>query len=266
MKTKIIFSILFLMFNSFVKSQVIIATNTAPIELDDSAVLKIVDSKRGVLFPQVSLLNVTDQITVPTPVVGLTLYNTATNKYNFWEQGQWNRTFTIEDGLAIIKQTENFSGKSNNSTTIIGFPTAFPLFNLDDTTANWTNLQASTTIIVTKSSNTNYVITEGMVQINNTTASQVFEFAIGVFVDGQLKLASKYSATGQGFNCCWKKFNLSGVFDDLSIGTHTVEIYGRNLPKITSGYSQITYGGNTSNCSNINNDMARIFVTAQVTQ
>ena len=106
-----------------------------------------------------------------------------------------------------------------------------------------------------------------MVQINNDEDNnKQFQFAIGVFVNGQLKLARKYTEVGKDFTCNWKKFNLSGVFNDLPIGTHTVSIYGRNLPRATTGYNSMTYGGNTSNCININNDMARIFVTAQVTQ
>ena len=251
-----------------INAQVLIATNpslaTTP---DPSAILHIVDDKRGVLFPAVALTSNTDAVTVPTPVQGLLVQNTTTNKLNFWDQGKWNKAFEIVDGLAIIKQTENTSGNSTGSTTISTFPTTMPLFALNSSTAGWTNLNAGATITITKSSNTNYIVTEGMVQINNaTTTNQEFQFAIGVFVNGQLKLASKYTTVGKNYICNWRKFNLAGVFNDLPIGTHTVSIYGRNLPRITTGYNSITYGGNTSNCSNINNDMARIFVTAQVTQ
>lgn len=267
MKTKIILSIFFLIFYFTVKSQVLISLNQAVTTPHSSAVLHIADDKRGVLYPQVPLISNTDAITVSTPVEGLTVFNTTTKKFNFWESGQWNRLFAIEDGLAIIKQTTNFSGNSTNSTSISTFPSTVPLFNLNDSTTGWTNLNTSTTITITKASNTNYIITEGMVQINNDSDTyQEFQFAIGVFVNGQLKIANKYTSSWKDYVCDWKKFNLSGVFNDLPIGTHTVSIYGRNLPKVTSSYSQIVYGGNSSNCFNINNDMARIFVTAQVTQ
>lgn len=268
MKTKFTFFIFCLMFFGLPKSQVLISTNTAIASIPDpSAALHIADDKRGVLLPQVPLLNLTDIVTVPTPVQGLVAYNTTTQKTNFWSAGQWNRLFGVSDGAAIIKQTTNFTGASTASTTIGSFPVTVPLFNVNDSTTGWTNLNASSTITITKTSNTNYIITEGMVQINNDEANnQEFQFAIGVFVNGQLKLASKYTAVGKQYVCNWRKFNLAGVFNDLPVGNHTVEVYGRNLPKVTSAYTLVTYGGNTTNCTNINNDMARVFVTAQVTQ
>lgn len=249
-------------------AQVLIVTNSALASVPDpSAMLEIADDKRGLLLSQVPLTNSTDDVTVPTPVTGLLLNNTITQKPNFWAAGQWNRIFQVPDGLAIIKQTENFSGNSAGSISVSSFPVNMPLFNANDSPAGWTNLNATASVIITKTSNTNYIVTEGMVQINNDTdTNQEFQFAIGVFVNNQLKLASKYTNAGKNFTCNWRKFNLAGIISDLPIGTHTVSVYGRNLPKITTGYSSVTYGGNTSNCTNINNDMARIFVTAQVTQ
>ena len=252
------------------KSQVLISmnptTNNTP---HPSSVLQIYSDNKGLLLPHVNLLNSTDNVTVPTPVSGLMVYNTSASskKINFWESGKWNRIFNIDDGLAIIKQTDNFSGNSTTGVNVTTFPTTMPLFNLNDTTTGWTDLNTSRTITITKASNSNYIIAEGMAQINNDVdTNQSFQFAIGVFVDGQLKLARKFNTVGAGFTCDWKKFNLAGVFENLSVGTHTVAVYGRNLPKITSGYTQISYGKNAGTCSNINTDMARIFVTAQITQ
>lgn len=259
-----------MIFYGLTKSQVLISTNSTTTTPHPSAVLQISDDKRGVLLPQVALQNNTDQITVPTPVQGLTVYNTSTSKFNFWDSAAWNRIFSIDDGLAIIKTTDNFSGNSTNSVNLTSFPSTIPMFSLNQSPgSDWISLGATATITITKTSNTNYIITEGMVQINNLNINnQSFEFAIGVFVDAKLKLASKYRYLGGAYTCDWKKFNLSGVFNDLSIGTHTVTIYGRNLPRPSgsNGYTQITYGGNSGTCTNITNDMARIFVTAQVTQ
>ncbi len=251
------------------KSQVIISSkslvNPTP---DPSAVLQIKDDVRGVLFPRIPLTSSTDVVSVGVPVQGLLVYNSNMNKLNFWDEGHWNRNFNVEDGSAIIKVTENNSGASTTSYTETNFPVSTPLFNLNDPVGLiWKPLGASTNMTITKSSNSNYIITEGMVQINNDTSSnQEFQFAIGIFVNGQLKIASKYTAIGKNYVCNWKKFNLSGVFSDLPIGTYNVAVYGRNLPKVTTGYTSITYGGNSSNCGNINNDMAKIFLTAKVTQ
>ena len=75
MKTKI-FTLALVFILGFFKSQVIITPKNGPaIVQDQSAVLKIADPNRGVLLPRVLLQNTTDQITVPTPVQGLLLYN-----------------------------------------------------------------------------------------------------------------------------------------------------------------------------------------------
>ena len=64
-----------------------------------------------------------------------------------------------------------------------------------------------------------------------------------------------------------QKFNVSGVFENLSVGNHSVKVYAYNLPKMSNNYSNITYGGAASNsCDNLNEDMARIFITAQVAE
>lgn len=250
------------------KAQVLISQKSLVNQVPHtSAVLEVKDDARGVLFPRVALTGINDVISVGAPVQGLLVFNSNTNKLNFWESGQWNKSFNIEDGLALIKVTENSSGSSTATYTETNFPTTMPLFNLNDPVGTvWKPLGATTNITVTKASNNSYIITEGMVQINNDDTNQEFQFAIGVFVNGQLKLASKYTAVGKNYNCNWRKFNLSGVFNDLPIGTYNIAIYGRNLPKVTSGYTSITYGGNASNCNNISNDMAKIFVTAKVTE
>ncbi len=259
--------ILFLLVS--IKSQVLISQKSlVNPTLNPSAVLEVKDDVRGILFPRIPLTSSADITTIPSPVQGLLVYNNNTNKLNFWDSAQWNKNFNVEDGLAIIKVSENNSGSSTSSFSNATFPSTMPLFNLNDPVGTeWKDLGASTSITVTKASNSNYIITEGMVQINNDTSSgQEFQFAIGIFVNGQLKIASKYTGVGKNYTCNWKKFNLSGVFNDLPIGSYNVKIYGRNLPKVTTGYTSITYGGNSSNCNNINNDMGRIFLTAKVTQ
>lgn len=268
MKTKILILITGTLLFGSAKAQTLISTNaTLAATPDPSSALHVADDKRGVLLPQVYLTSATDNVTVPTPTQGLLVQNTNSNKSNFWAANKWNRNFEVSDGLAIIKQTENFTGKSTASTTITGFPAIVPLFNLNDSTTGWTDLNATSNMTITKLTNTTYIVAEGMAQIDNITATdQKFQFAIGIFVNGQLKMASKYYTTTSEFVCSWRKFNLSGVINNLPVGTHTVKVYGRNLPKDTSGYTHIVYGGNTTNCSNINNDMARIFVTAQTTQ
>ncbi len=42
-------------------------------------------------------------------------------------------------------------------------------------------------LMVNKTTNTNLVTVEGMSQINNTENASSFQFAIGIFIDNQLK-------------------------------------------------------------------------------
>ncbi len=272
MKTKlyVLLTFCFAMFNG----QVLLTSNpslkTTP---DPSSVLDISDNNKGVLFPQVALTGVTDKVTVPTPVDALLLYNTNTQRYNYWNETaqKWYKNFDVQDGVDVIELTNNFTSSSTSKTEISSFPSTMPLYALESGTTGWTNLNVNTTINITKANNTNYILAEGMAQLDNTNNSdREFQFAIGVFVDGKLKIVRKFYKFGSA-TCIWKKFSVSGVFNNLSVGSHTIQIYAANLPKVgaTTGYTNITYGGNNvggSGCTNINDDMAKIFVTAQVTQ
>ena len=67
--------------------------------------------------------------------------------------------------------------------------------------------------------------------------------------------------------CNFKKFKIAGVFENLPVGSHVVKVYAYNLPKLSNNYSNITYGGAAStSCNNLNEEMARIFLTAQVAE
>ena len=270
MKKKLFIQLLFIFSLNIIYSQVLITTNTElGIEPHPSSALHLSDNNKGLLIPRIPLLDETDQITVPTPTDGVLVYNTTKGKFNFWNNNRWNRNFETVDGLDIIQVTNNVTGSSSNTTILNTFPASMPLFALNSNTTGWTNLGTSTTINTTRSTNTNYIIAEGMTQINNTNESgKQYQFAIGIFVDGQLKIVRKYYENGGTFTCTWKKFSISGVFYDLTIGNHLVEVYGINLPRVgsTTGFNSVSYGGPNGTCSNINQDMARIYLTAQVTQ
>lgn len=267
---KYIYNVVIFLTPFLINAQALITTNPSlGIVPDPSSVLQISDNNKGILLPRIPLLNSTDQITVPTPVNGVLVYNTNTEKYNFWQNGAWNRNFETQDAVDIIQITNNFTGSSNNITTISGFPATMPLYTIDSDTTGWTSLGTSTTITITKPNNTNYIIAEGMSQINNTDETgKEYQFAIGIFVNGQLKIVRKYYTFGGEFTCNWMKFSASGVFYNLPVGTHTVQVYAANLPRVgsTSGFNSISYGGPNGTCGNINQDMARIYITSQVTQ
>lgn len=265
--------IIFLLIFSIYKTQVKITLKSSDVNSKPhrSAILEISDDRTGVLFPRVGLLNDKDKVTVPTPVPGLVLYNTTIRKMNFWENSKWNKNFEIEDAQPYISSIFNYSSSSATPTVITGFPNYMQLFTMGTGPAGWTDLKVNVPITPKKLNNTIFISGEGMVQLNNPNYPNSFQFAIAIFVDNQLKIVRKYKF--EDITACpWKKFEISGQFSDLSPNvSHNIKMYGYNLPLIYTGYgpeygSSLTYGGNSNGCGNLNQDMAKIFLTAQLTE
>ncbi|NML58653.1 hypothetical protein [Chryseobacterium cheonjiense] len=73
---------------------------TAP---DASALLDITSANKGILIPRVGLMSATDQVTIPSPAVGLLVYNTGTGfltykGFVFWNGTEWRQ---IDDKTTI---------------------------------------------------------------------------------------------------------------------------------------------------------------------
>lgn len=265
---KTLFAIfLFLLSVCDIFSQVLISTNREIASTPDpSAIFHVADDKRGILLPRISLASTSDQTTINSPVEGVTLYDSSSDKLRFWSNNNWNKTYETSDVEEVIDITTNSTSSSLAKTVISAFPGSMPQFSINSNTSGWTDLNVNTNINITKTSNTTLIVGEGMAMINNTNAASSFQFAVGIFVDGNLKLVRKFFAYSEG-SCSWKKFNISGVFFNLPVGVHQVKLYAYNLPKLNTAYSSITYGGNAStSCGNVNDDMAKIFLTAQLTQ
>ena len=67
---------------------------------DPSAILDIQSPNKGVLFPKVSLTSAVDNVTIPSPAEGLTVYNTSyagsgsniiTPGLHYWDGSRWTR-------------------------------------------------------------------------------------------------------------------------------------------------------------------------------
>lgn len=261
MKKKL--SILSMFLSVFAFSQVLITTNSAQYNLpDNSAVLHIADNDKGFLMPRLS-----SDAVISQPTESLTFYNNSTEKFNFFSGSKWNKLYEQEDAAKVIDVTKNYVGNSTAKTTISAFPSSIPSFTIGSGVSGWTDLNVSTTVTVSKATNMNLVTVEGMSQINNTSNASSYQFAIGIFVDNQLKVVRKFYGYSTNATCLWKKFNVSGVFENLSVGNHEVKVYAYNLPKLSSNYSSITYGGASStSCNNLNEEMAKIYLTAQLSE
>ncbi len=264
---KVIIYIKLIIFSSILSlahAQVLITSNqalgTTPHE---SAVLEISDNNKGLLLPRVNLTSNTDNVTVPTPVQGVLVYNTATSKFNFWAQNKWNRNFEVEDAAGMILNTTNTT-TFNTANTPTSSSFSNQNFTLNSGTSGWTDLNTNLTLNPTKNTNSVLINAEGMAQMNNTNSSGDFSFAIGLFVDDKLKVIRKFSLK-DGSSCSWKKFEIAGIFYNLTAGSHNVKLYARNLTD-NGGGDRITYGNNANGCSNINAGMAKISLSAQLTE
>lgn len=165
----------------------------------------------------------------------------------------------------LLDVSQSFESASASNITVFNFPNSLPKFQLDSNASGWTDLNVSTNILVNNMVNVNLVDVVGVTQINNNSGKASYQFAIGVFVDNQLKAYRIFNEASEN-SCDFNKFNLSGVLENLSVGEHTVKVYACNLPKTTKGYSAITYGGNASSCAELNKDDARINLTVQVSE
>jgi len=85
----------FLLLSLFTYAQVGIGTPNP----DVSAMLHINSKNKGVLFPSIALSSLTDNVTVPTPAVGLMVWNNGSGSlaetgFYYWNEAKWNKLST----------------------------------------------------------------------------------------------------------------------------------------------------------------------------
>lgn len=182
-----------------------------------------------------------------------------------------NSSFNLTDKrthpIQLLDVSQNIEEFSSSKITVSDFPLTKPEFKADSSPKGWTDLHVSAVIKVKSAANLNLVDVDGFTQINNVSGESSYQFAIGVFVDNQLKIVKEFNENSKGGTCNSATFDLSGVFENLSVGEHTVKVYAYNLPKTSSNYSAITYGGSASgSCSLLDNEDAKIHLSVQYSE
>lgn len=116
---------IFLLFiTSFAFSQVGINTDTP----DDSSILDVVSTDKGILIPRVPLQGVNDDATISAPATGLLVYKTGgatsmTDGFYYWDGSKWiplranSSEFWSPNGNEVA--TDAFIGTTNNEPLII---------------------------------------------------------------------------------------------------------------------------------------------------
>lgn len=174
MKKLVLIIICLLPFTAVMSAQVGISTlspnTSAALDIDVSSLA----SKKGLLLPRVSLLNNTDVVTIPSPAVGLLVYNIANagtgtaavsaNMFYYWDGVQWTNLtnlsevkrellpqvfFIAEGGNNITTPQNTVSGADNINTSpvIIKFSASSVVLN----TGNNLTMNADNTMLVNNS-------------------------------------------------------------------------------------------------------------------
>ena len=127
---------------------------------------------------------------------------------------QFRKEFTkpkdVESATAprLVDVSKNLNVYSSNEVKLGYFPTEEPLLTIGMDASQWQDLNVSSTINVTNPSNINLINVDGFTQINNTKPAS-YQFAIGVFVDNEVKLVKKITAENNNL-CTSKEFNIDG--------------------------------------------------------
>lgn len=262
-----------LLFSFRTSAQVGIGTTV----VENDLLLKISSTNRGLLIPNISIPNLNVAAPVTSPAVGLLAYNKAAGKqgFNFWDGAKWNELVDTRNIYSVLGLTISYSVSNSSSVDINAVRGAINYQQDSLPGLTWTEVPGLTKdITITQANNSISVITEGMIQANNaavSTGSDAFTYAVGIFIDGKLSgvrnYSTKYSNTYQ-----YDFFSINSVFNNLSLGNHTIKTYVTIRANNLTGVTLWRYGGPvnyvpaTNPPSSINADMSRINMFIKVTE
>lgn len=257
--------VLYLLFFQNAKGQVGIGTQT----VENDLLLKTYSTNKGVLIPNLNIsnLNLASPVTA-TPSLGLLAYNKASGKkgFNFWETTKWNELVDSQNIYSVLGLTVSYSTSSSSSVDLSVLSGALNYPENSAPGVVWTEIPGlSKNITITQANNNIFVLTEGMVQANNTTLSSIntYTYAIGVFVDDKLAGVRNYSSNyGRTFQ--YDFFSINSIFKNLSLGNHTIKMY---VTMRVNNYPNATvwkFGGAAS--PSVNADMSKINMFIKLTE
>lgn len=237
---------------------------------DDSEVLKIVSSNKGVLLPNISIPNLNNASPVISPANSLIVYNTNTSTgkgFYIW-QNKWNPLIDSSNVFKYLGIIKTSNVKSNGiladstpdgaNTYVIGeAPSAH----------NWVQIpNLSSTITINSPNNNVSVSMGGIVQLNSTASTSSHSYAVSIFIDNKLASARNFIISGSSA-CLYNDFNIFMTSLNLSVGTHTIAVYETyrvNLSNTTG--ATLYFGEKLGTCTNLSTDMSRSFLNIQTTE
>lgn len=238
---------------------------------DNSEILKIVSSNKGVLLPNISIPDLNNAAPVTNPANSLIAYNTniTTGKgFYYWLNNKWNpflNTSNIYKYLRILRaETTVSTGGVNDASPITGVS-----YNLGEAPSahDWQLIPGlSKQINVFSPVNTVSITGSGVAQVNSTASDNTFmSYSIGLFVDSKLAGVRNFIITGND-PCLYNDFNVFFNVKNITTGTnHLIEL--RETLRVTEvGTQSITFGAKHSACSNLSPLMDKSLMNIQISE
>ena len=253
-----------LLFISITKAQVGIGTTT----IENDLLLKVASSNKGVLIPNLNIPDRNSASPVTNPGFGLLAYNKASGKqgFNFWDGAKWSELVDTQNIYSVLGLTISYSTSNSSAIDISTLSGAINYAENSLPGTIWTEVPGlSKDITITQTNNSVFVITEGMVQANNSSvsSSNTFTYAIGIFVDGKLAGVRNYS-TNYGRSNQYDFFSINTLLRNLSVGNHVIKTYVTMRVNNLANATVWKFGGAAS--SSVNSDMSRINMFIKLTE
>ena len=268
---KIILTLITLMsYCQLVYSQVGIGNNVNT--FDDSEILKIESSNKGVLLPNISIPDLNEPEPVTNPENSLFVYNTNTTTgtgFYMWKDNKWNPLINSTNVYKYLGIVSSYTAISNNGVND-STPNGAVGYTVGEVAADhdWQLIPNLTQTFPVYSANNNVAINVGgIVQANSVSgATSTHSYAVAVFIDDKLASVRNFIVSGNA-DCLYNDFNIFMTINNLSVANHTVKVYQTyrvNLTSTTGAY--LRFGERISSCSNLSNDMSRTILNVQVSE
>lgn len=238
---------------------------------DDSEILKISSTNKGVLIPNVDIPSLNNSSPISSPAESLLVYNTNTNSgkgFYYWKNSKWNPLVDSSNIYKLLGITRSESVVSTNGITDNTYNGAQTYTMGENPSAHdWQMIPGlSKSFNLTSVNNSISVASSGILQVNSSGNSLTYiSYSIGVFVDGKLAGQKNFIIYGTS-SCLFNDYNVFFTINNLSAGSHTLAIYETSRVNFGDSLEAITFGSKVASCTNINNIMDKSILNIQITE
>lgn len=176
-----------------------------------------------------------------------------------WHDNKWNpliNSTNVYKYLGIVRSLTAVSNATSNDSSVNGAL----MYTIGEAPSahDWQLISnLSKTVEIYSPSNNLSINVCGTVQATSGNGgSTTHSYAIAVFIDNKLASVRNYIISRNG-NCLYNDFNLFTTISDLSIGSHTVQVYETYRVNLQNNTNPVlSFGGKHSSCNNLSADMS----------